>query len=77
MKTFFGQIRLKKLVDFECLVQHDFSTNECKNLKRTYAVLVFKVAEADGSLRCKTLEVSLNELRQFKDEIIRIEETLS
>lgn len=77
MKSFFESIRLKKLVGFDCLLEHDFSTNECKNLKRTYAVLVFKISESDGSLKVKTLEVSLNELKQFKDEIIRIEETLS
>ena len=41
------------------------------------ATLVFKISEADGSVRSKTLEVSLRELKQFKDEIVRIEETLS
>ena len=63
MKSFFDSIRLKKLVGFDCLLQHDFSTNECKNFKRTYAVLIFKISEADGSQRTKTLEVTLNELK--------------
>jgi hypothetical protein len=39
--------------------------------------LVFKIAEADGSIRNRSLEVNLDELKQFREEIVRIEETLS
>jgi hypothetical protein len=59
------------------LLQHDLSTNECKNLRRTFAVLVFKISEADGSVKTKSLEVTLDELKSFREEIVRIEETLS
>ncbi|TNV86541.1 hypothetical protein FGO68_gene8655 [Halteria grandinella] len=65
LKTFFDQIKLKKLVSFDCLLSHDFAT------------LVFKISEADGQTRVRTLEVTLEELKQFKEEIVRIEETLS
>lgn len=77
LKTFFDQIRLKQLVSFDCILAHDFSASDSKNLKRTYATLIFKVSEVDGSLRTRTLEVNLDELKQFKEEIARIEETLS
>lgn len=77
MKTFFEQIHLKHLVSFDCVLSHDFSSYECKNLKKTYATLIFKISEVDGSVKTKTLEVSLDELKQFREEIIRIEETLS
>jgi hypothetical protein len=64
-------------VAFDCTLTHDFTSNECKNLKKTYATLIFKISEVDGSIKTKTLEVSLDELKQFKEEIIRIEEALS
>jgi len=31
----------------------------------------------DGTTRTRTLEVNLDELKQFREEIVRIEETLS
>ena len=77
MKTYFDQIKLKQLVSFDCVLSHDFAGGESKNLKRTFATLVFKVSEADGQTRTRTLEVTLEELKQFKEEIVRIEETLS
>ena len=63
LKTFFEQIKLRHLVAFDCVLNHDFSSNECKNLKRTYATLVFKISEVDGSTKTKSLEVSLEELK--------------
>jgi hypothetical protein len=45
------------------VLNHDFSSNECKNLKKTYATLIFKISEVDGSVKTKTLEVSLDELK--------------
>ena len=77
LKTFFDQIKLKQLISFDCVLSHDFSGNESKNLKRTYATLIFKISEVDGQVRTRTLEVNLEELKQFKEEIVRIEETLS
>lgn len=59
------------------MLAHDFSGSDSKNLKRTYATLIFKISEVDGQLRTRTLEVNLDELKQFKEEIARIEETLS
>jgi hypothetical protein len=58
-------------------LNHDFSSNDSKNLRRTYATLIFKISEVDGQLRTRTIEVNLEELKQFREEIIRIEETLS
>ena len=63
LKTFFDQIRLKHLVSFDCLLGHDFSGGDSKNLKRTYATLIFKISEVDGSVRTRTLEVNLDELK--------------
>ena len=64
-------------MSFDCVLAHDFSASDSKNLKRTYATLIFKVSEVDVSVRTRTLEVNLDELKQFKEEIARIEETLS
>ena len=64
-------------MSFDCVLSHDFSASDSKNLKRTYATLIFKISEADGQTRTRTLEVNLDELKQFKEEIARIEETLS
>ena len=77
LKTFFEQIKLNHIVSFDCQLKHDFSSNECKNMKRTYATLVFTISQVDGQVKTRILEVSLDELRQFKEEIIRIEEALS
>ena len=77
LKTFFDQIKLKQLVGFDCVLSHDYSGNESKNIKRTFATLVFRISEVDGQVRTRSLEVSLEELKQFKEEISRIEETLS
>jgi hypothetical protein len=63
LKTFFDQIKLKQLVGFECLLNHDYSGNESKNLKRTFATLVFKISEVDGQVRTRTIEVNLEELK--------------
>ena len=68
---------MRHLVSFDCVLNHDFSSSECKNLKRTYATLIFKVSEVDGQVRTRSIEVNLEELKQFKEEIVRIEEALS
>ena len=48
---------------FDIQLSHDFSGNESKNLKRTYATLIFKISEVDGTTRTRTLEVNLDELK--------------
>ena len=70
-------MKLQKLVDFQVVLRHEFSTPDCKNINSTRAVLMFKIAQPDGSIQDKRLDVSLEELRQFKKEMVRIEETLS
>jgi hypothetical protein len=64
-------------VSFDCVLNHDFTSSECKNLRKTYATLIFQVSEVDGQIRKRTIEVNLEELKQFKEEIVRIEEALS
>ena len=54
---------MRHLVAFDCVVKHDFSSAECKNLKKTYATLIFKVSEVDGSVKAKSIEVNLEELK--------------
>ena len=56
MKKFLDQIRLKQLVSFDIQLSHDFSGNESKNLKRTYATLIFKISEVDGTTRTRVKE---------------------
>ena len=46
-------------------------------MDQTRAVLLFKIQQPDGSVHDKRLDVSLDELRQFKKEMVRVEETLS
>jgi len=70
-------MRLQQLVDFQVLIKHDFSSGECKNINLTRADLLFKVAETDGSVTEKRVEVSLEELNLFRQELRRVEETLS
>jgi len=70
-------MKLQQLVDFQVVLRHEFSTPDCKNINSTRAVLLFKIAGPDGSIQDKRLDVSLDELKQFKKEMVRIEETLS
>lgn len=35
------------------------------------------ISDVDGQVKTRTLEVSLDELQKFKEEIVRIEESLS
>ena len=70
-------LKLQQLVDFQLMLRHDFSSLECKNLNETRAQLVFKIRSNDGGLETRNIEVSLDELRQLKKELVRVEETLS
>ena len=46
-------------------------------MKKTFVTLIFKIAEVDGSIKTQSIDISMGELKQFKEEIIRIEEHLS
>ena len=70
-------MKLQQLIDFQVVLKHEFSTQECKKVDHTRAVLLFKIQQPDGSVHDKRLDVSLDELRQFKKEMVRVEETLS
>jgi len=59
------------------VLRHEICTPDCKNVNQTRATLIFKIAKANGAIQEKTIDVSLDELRQFKSELARIEETLA
>lgn len=46
-------------------------------MNETRAQLSFKIRMGDGTFENRRLEVSLEELKQIKKELVRIEETLS
>ena len=71
------QMSLNQLEDFQFLVRHDFSSLECKNVNETRAQLMFKIRRPDGGFDTRKVEVSMDELRQIKKELVRIDETLS
>ena len=68
---------LQRLSDFQVVLRHEIATPDCKNVNQTRAVLVFKIAKPNGSISEKRIDVSLDELRQFKTELQRIQETLA
>ena len=70
-------MRLQKLSDFQIILRHEISSADCKNINQTRAILVFKIGKPNGSIQEKRIDVSLDELRQFKTELLRIEETLA
>ena len=45
------------------MLKHDISSQECKNINVTRALLVFKIRMPDGGLESKRMEVSLEELK--------------
>ena len=59
------------------MLRHDFSSQDCKNLNDTRAQLFFKIRQSDGQIESRRLEVSLDELRRIKKELVRVDETLS
>ena len=42
---------------------------QCKNINKTYVTLIFTILNIDGSTKTQKIDISLNELKQFKDEI--------
>jgi hypothetical protein len=48
------------------LIRHDFSSLECKNVNETRAQLMFKIRRQDGGFETRKVEVSMDELRQFR-----------
>merc|ERR1712166_1669311 len=85
-RRLFQQINLQKLISFDIALKHDICTEHCKELKKTSAIMVFKIAETSAltsnSSSCpngfitKTVECSLDEVKQFKEEMQRIQEAL-
>lgn len=59
------------------MLKHDFSTPQCKSINESRATLCFSIGMPDGSVQEKRVDVSIDELRMFRREIKRIEETLS
>jgi hypothetical protein len=60
---------MRKLISFDVTLKHDICTETCKSLKKTTAVLTFKISENQSSAgyTIKSVECSLDELRKFKD----------
>ena len=69
-------MKLKQLLGFDCVLKNDVLSSDCKNMKRTYATLTFDIAGDNGQVVHRVLEVTLDELKQFKAEMQRVEETL-
>ena len=81
-KRLFQQINLRRLISFDILLKHDVSTEQCKQLKHTTAVLTFKIADVShlegtsSGYTLKRVECSLDELKKFREEMVRIQETM-
>ena len=58
-------------------MKYDFSTPHCKNINESHAILCFSIGMPDGSVQEKRMDVTFDELKMFRREIKRIEETLS
>ena len=59
------------------VLEHEFSSAECKNVNITYATLLFTIGMVDGSVAHKRLCVSLHELKVIRQELRRINEALN
>ena len=59
-------------------IRHDVCSETCLKLRRTTAIVQFKIAERnlkDGYKICR-VEMSLDELKKLKEELIRCGENL-
>ena len=43
-KRIFQQLPMKRLIGFEVVLKHDICTGQCKELRSTTAILIFKIA---------------------------------
>ena len=59
------------------MLKHEFSTEQCKSVNESRAILSFSIGMPDGSVQEKRVDVSFDELRMFRKEMQRIEETLA
>ena len=59
------------------MLRHEISTPDCKAVGLTRATLIFKIGQPNGGITTKTVDVSVDEVKQLKTELARIEETLS
>ena len=85
-KRIFQQINLRQLISFDIAIKHDVCTEHCKQLKKTSAVMMFKIAEPSplssssdsvpNGYTTKTVECSLDEVKLFREEMQRIQEAL-
>jgi hypothetical protein len=44
-KSLFQQINLRQLISFDIVLKQDVCTEHCKQLKKTSAIMIFKIAE--------------------------------
>lgn len=64
------------------MIKHDICTEHCSKLKKTNAVLIFKIAEPSplasttGGYSIKRVECSLNDVKKFKEELVRMHEAM-
>ena len=72
-KKLFQQINLNQLISFDISINQDVCTEHCKKLKKTTATLMFKIRGANGPIH-KKIECSLDEVRQFREEMAKIQE---
>ena len=96
VKSLFQQISLRQLISFDVVLKQDICTEHCKQLKKTSAIMIFKIAEtspltasSQGAAGVpavtktpqgyvtKTVECSLEEVKKFREEMLRISEALS
>lgn len=84
-RKLFQSINLSQLISFDILIQHHVCTEHCKQLKKTTAVMVFKIAEVSPlavsssgarpeGFVTKRIECSLDELKNFREDIQRIQD---
>jgi len=45
VKSLFQQINLRQLISFDIVLKQDVCTEHCKQLKKTSAIMIFKIAE--------------------------------
>ena len=79
-RRLFQALNLSKLIFFDIAIKHDVCTEHCKALKKTTAIMIFKIAEtspltvSSAGIRpegyvVKRIECSLDELKSFREDI--------
>ena len=76
------QLNLRQLISFDIVLKHDVCTEHCKQLKKTTAIMIFKIASPSpltSSARSvphgfttKRIECSLDEVKRFREEMLRV-----